>query len=138
MTLAQVRKIIGSKGKRSWYYESTSTDSTCDDGYWTDGHYEPTETWIDGYYDGNGNWVDGQIEYGETWVDGEWVDGACWDEDLTTVYSDHSWKNDKGGYVDATCPSPTVAWTPSPGTPDPSLRRDDFPRCRHPVRLRAR
>lgn len=99
MTLAQVRKIIGSKGKRSWYYESTSTDSQCDDGYWTDGHYEPTETWIEGYYDWNGNWVDGQIEYGETWVDGEWIDGTCWDEDLTTVYSDHNWKNNKGGYV---------------------------------------
>jgi len=106
MTLAKVRKIIGSKGKRTWYYESTSSDYKCDDGYYTDGYYEQTETWVDGYWDYQWDgenyvdvYVDGYIEYGENWVDGEWVDGECWDEDLTTVYKDYQWKNNKGGYV---------------------------------------
>ena len=117
MTLAKVRKIIGSKGKRSWYYESTSSNTQCDDGYYTGGYYEPVETWVegtydyvyvDGHYDDYGNWVDGTYDYvwvdgyytyEDVWVEEEWVDGECWDEDLTTVYSDYYWKNNKGGSV---------------------------------------
>lgn len=99
MTLTQVRKIVGSQGKRTWYYESTSSDSKCDDGYYVDGHYTPTMTWIDGYYDDYGNWIDGYEQWGEEWVDGYWVDGECWDVDLTTVYKDYKWKNNKGGYA---------------------------------------
>lgn len=123
MTLAKVRKIIGSKGKRTWYYESTSSDYKCDDGYWIDGydqpvytwidtsHYDYQEVWVDAHYDDWGNWVEGYFDDQEVWVEdgyedvtyewvpGEWIDGECWDEDLTTTYADYKWKNNKGGYV---------------------------------------
>ena len=71
MTLAKVRKIIGSKGKRTWYYSYTSSDTKCDDGYWIDGYDEPVYTWVDtSHYEWQEVWVDGHYDDNGTWVEG--------------------------------------------------------------------